>query len=68
MDIIKQLREQAQEIAKEGHAGWGNTMVIAADEIERLRLAQQQQTEPVHICNQCGLEHMSHMAAASCCR
>lgn len=41
MNIVKQLREQAQEIAKEGIAGWGNTMVIAANEIERLQSIQQ---------------------------
>lgn len=35
MDIIKQLRQQAEEIAKEGHAGWGNTMLEAADRLER---------------------------------
>ena len=67
MDIVKQLREQAQEIAKEGIAGWGNTMLWAADEIERLQSAQKN-PEPVHICGGCGLEHNSHMGAASCCR
>lgn len=35
MDIIKQLRQQAEEIAKEGHAGWGNTMLEAADRLEK---------------------------------
>ena len=36
-DLIHRLREQAAEIAQEGHAGWGNTMTSAAEEIERLR-------------------------------
>jgi hypothetical protein len=36
-DIVDTLRVQAQEIADENHAGWGNTMTTAADEIERLR-------------------------------
>jgi hypothetical protein len=35
MDLVKQLRQQAEEIAKEGHAGWGNTMLEAADRLER---------------------------------
>lgn len=35
-DIIKTLRNQSEEIAREGHAGWGNTMTIAADEMENL--------------------------------
>ena len=34
--IIKILREQADQIAADGHAGWGNTMTAAADEIYRL--------------------------------
>lgn len=37
MDIVTLLRNQAQEIAEEGHDGWGNTMTFAADEIETLR-------------------------------
>ena len=37
MDIINQLREQAEEIAHEGHNGWGNTMLVAADIIEKFR-------------------------------
>ena len=28
----------------------------------------QHKLEPVHVCNECGLEHHSHMAAARCCR
>lgn len=36
-DLVGQLRRQAVEIAKAGHNGWGNTMLLAADEIERLR-------------------------------
>jgi len=34
-DILARLREQAAEIAREGHAGWGNTMILAANEIEQ---------------------------------
>lgn len=37
MDIVTLLRNQAQEIAEEGHDSWKNTMVFAADEIETLR-------------------------------
>ena len=37
MDIVKLLREQAAEIAAEGHLGWGNTMLEAAREIEFLQ-------------------------------
>lgn len=37
--IESQLRSQAVEIASAGHAGLGNTMMDAADEIERLRCA-----------------------------
>lgn len=29
--MISQLRSQAAEIAAEGHRGWGNTMLWAAD-------------------------------------
>lgn len=36
-ELINTLREQAAEIAKEGHNGWGNTMTAAADELSRLR-------------------------------
>ena len=68
MDIVERLRQQAREIAKEGIAGWGNTMLEAADEIERLQSTQQKNPEPIHICGGCGLEHNSHMGAASCCR
>lgn len=38
-DLVKNLRQQAQEIADENHAGWGNTMQMAADQIERLEAA-----------------------------
>jgi hypothetical protein len=37
MDIVIFLRNQAKEIAGDGHNGWGNTMTLAADEIETLR-------------------------------
>lgn len=43
MDLVKLLREQAAEIAAEGYAGWGNTMLEAAREIETL---QQQAAQP----------------------
>ena len=36
MDTKALLRQQAEEIADAGHCGWGNTMLLAADEIERL--------------------------------
>jgi hypothetical protein len=53
MDIVRQLREQAQEIAHEGHNGWGNTMLIAANEIERLQ-ATQQSAQVTGLCPFCG--------------
>jgi len=37
MDLSELLRTQAHEIASSGHAGWGNTMVDAAAELDRLR-------------------------------
>ncbi len=37
MDIVEQLKRQAEEIAADSHSGWGNTMVVAAEEIEQLR-------------------------------
>lgn len=40
MDIVLQLRHDAEEIARAGHNGWGNTMLVAADEIEQLQAAQ----------------------------
>ncbi len=36
-DLILLLRKQADEIASEGHNGWGNLDLMAADEIDRLR-------------------------------
>ncbi len=36
-DLCEQLTNQAGEIARAGHNGWGNTMLAAADEIARLR-------------------------------
>jgi len=36
-DIVVILKEQAKEIAEQGIPGWGNTMLWAAEEIERLR-------------------------------
>lgn len=30
-DLIAELEKQAEEIAREGHAGWGNTMLLAAE-------------------------------------
>ena len=57
-DLIRRLREQAGEIASSGHAGWGNTMTDAADEIERLREAVSRANErasqadfALHHCN-----------------
>lgn len=32
-DLIAELKKQADEIAREGHAGWGNTMLLAAEAI-----------------------------------
>lgn len=36
-DHAQNLRQAAEEIRREGHAGWGNACEWAADEIERLR-------------------------------
>jgi len=36
IEIIDTLRKQAQEIADACHAGWGNTMTLAAERIEEL--------------------------------
>lgn len=35
-EVIEALRKQAAEIAREGHMGWGNTMVAAAEAREAL--------------------------------
>lgn len=35
-ELIDTLKLQSVEIAKEGHAGWGNTMMAAADLLESL--------------------------------
>jgi len=37
MDIIDILKTQAKEIADQDIPGWGNTMLWAAEEIEKLR-------------------------------
>ena len=34
--LVRLLRQQALEIAEEGHNGWGNTMIEAATTLERL--------------------------------
>lgn len=54
MDIVELLKQQAQEIAKEGHDGWGNTMTWAAEEIEKLRAAQQSVQPTDETCANCG--------------
>jgi chromosome segregation ATPase len=35
-DLVERLRKAAQEVAAEGHFGWGNRMQIAAARIEEL--------------------------------
>ena len=35
-EVIEALRKQAAEIDREGHMGWGNTMVAAAEALEAL--------------------------------
>ena len=35
-DLINLLNQQAEEIAKEGHNGWGNTMLLAAEHLAKL--------------------------------
>ena len=39
IELIETLNLQAQEIAAEGHAGWGNTMADAARELKGLHEA-----------------------------
>ena len=36
-ELARELRKAAKEIAKEGHNGWGNLCVLAAEELERLQ-------------------------------
>jgi len=43
-ELIELLRKQAEEIAKEGHAGWGNTMSFAADRLEAIKEAHGKDT------------------------
>lgn len=38
-DIVELLKTEAVDVAAEGHLGWGNAMLFAAEEIERLRKA-----------------------------
>lgn len=40
-DLILILRQQAAEIAQEGHCGWGNTMLAAADLLQSLQAQSQ---------------------------
>ena len=37
LELVKILNRQANEIASEGHNGWGNTMREAADKLEELQ-------------------------------
>lgn len=39
-EIITLLRKQALEIASDGHYGWGNTMILAADRLQTLSRAK----------------------------
>lgn len=43
--IIEQLRKQAEQIANKGYYGWGNTMIIAAEEIEKLEKDKKEMTD-----------------------
>jgi hypothetical protein len=43
-EVIEALRKQADEIAREGHFGWGNTMTAAADAMGSL-LAENERLE-----------------------
>lgn len=47
MEIKTMLRKQAEEIADEGHAGWGNTMTEAADRLAALE-AKIEESERQH--------------------
>ncbi len=49
-DIVPFLIRQAEEIATEGHNGWGNTMIMAAEEIERLRARNKRLEEALTSC------------------
>ena len=35
-ELVNLLEKQAEEIADDGHAGWGNTMKLAAERIAQL--------------------------------
>ena len=48
-DHAQNLRQAADEIRREGHAGWGNACEWAADEIERLTAALHAQPGPVSL-------------------
>jgi hypothetical protein len=56
-DLDKRLREAAQEVAAEGHFGWGNRMQIAADRIEELERALSECAAPFIIGDQDGIRH-----------
>lgn len=57
--LVKLLRDQAMEIADEGHNGWGNTMLDAARAIEQLRIWRGE-----YICKRCGLREDSERSAS----
>lgn len=60
MDIVKLLREQAAEIAAEGHLGWGNTMLEAAREIESLQSQAAQHSVQSDVCPSCGVDDWAY--------
>ena len=39
-ELIEMLEAQAREIADEGHAGWGNTMIAAAEMLRKYKADQ----------------------------
>ena len=62
-ELIATLRKQATEIAAQGINGWGNTMICAADELERLTTKEENAVSQVCVhdhlneegyCRKCG--------------
>ena len=61
-ELIKLLREQANEIAKEGHNGWGNTMLQAADRLARGEELEKENKELKEECDQCQSDYEKEIA------
>jgi hypothetical protein len=54
-EILNTLFHQADEIANEGHAGWGNTMSLAAESISSLlNQVKELEAENIKLKTMCG--------------